>query len=200
MSGRRPGAALLMREECEPVCRGRKSRTAVAGRRSRRSRSSIRHVKSRTCWPHRMKQDGKGLENGDDCHRSEFAICGNLPDCPLHSHSPKQLAACSSNAARCGLLAPIMAGLRTDALSQVQSPAMSNTVNLTMLPRIPLPAFVNAATARTGEHDRLVWRHPNRDSQTMTAGLPAGGASASTPDRDLSRPTERPSSWAVIFL
>lgn len=31
--------------------RGRKLRTAVAGRRSRRSRSSIRHVKSRPRWP-----------------------------------------------------------------------------------------------------------------------------------------------------
>jgi hypothetical protein len=49
--GGRPEAAFLSREECEPVRRGRKSRTGVAGERSRRSRSSIRHATSRTCWP-----------------------------------------------------------------------------------------------------------------------------------------------------
>nr|ASK40637.1 hypothetical protein [Agrobacterium genomosp. 6]ASK41401.1 hypothetical protein [Agrobacterium genomosp. 6] len=39
------------REECERRSQGKKVGDAVAGERSRRSRSSIRHVKSRPRWP-----------------------------------------------------------------------------------------------------------------------------------------------------
>lgn len=39
------------REECERSSQGKKVGDAVAGERSRRSRSSIRHVKSRPRWP-----------------------------------------------------------------------------------------------------------------------------------------------------
>lgn len=141
VSGGRPGAALLLREECEPVRRGRKSRTAVAGRRSRRSRSSIRHVKSRTCWLRRIKQYRKGLENGDNWHRREFAIDGNPLECRSHSHSPNQLAAIRPNAVRRGLLAPLWPDCARQCAAASPFPTMSNIANMTMLQGIPLLAF-----------------------------------------------------------
>lgn len=63
-SGGRPGAAFLPREEWPQSGQGRKLPTGAAGRRSRRSRSSIRHAPSRTWWPRQGRSNRKGFGGG----------------------------------------------------------------------------------------------------------------------------------------